>query len=115
MTQKSIKVFINQCYSKKPKQNYSTNKTDVFSIDNVWSLDILDIKDYGPRNNRFNRYVLIVIDTFSKLGWTIPLKIKNAQTINDSFEDSLITSNRKPNLIEATVENNFMIICFKIS
>ena len=113
MTQKLIKNIINQIYSKKPKHNYSTNKTDEFSNDNVWSLDILDVKDYGPGNNRFNRYVLIVIDSFSKFGWTIPLKNKNAQTIKDSFEDILITSKRQPNLIEATAENNFMIIFFQ--
>ena len=52
MTQKSIKIFINEIYSKGPKQNYSTNKTDVYYVDNIWSLDILDLKDYGPENNR---------------------------------------------------------------
>ena len=57
MTQKSIKMFINEVYSKPPEKNYITNKTDVFFIDNIWSLDILDPKDYGPENNRGDRYV----------------------------------------------------------
>ena len=52
MTQKSIEIFIDEIYSKPPKQKYSTNKTDVFYIDNVRSSDILDLKDYGPENNR---------------------------------------------------------------
>ena len=30
MTQKSIKTFINEIYSKPPKKNFATNKTDVF-------------------------------------------------------------------------------------
>ena len=64
------------------------------------SLDILDLKDYGPENNRGYRYVLVVIDNFSNFGWTIPLKNKNAQTIKDSFENILTNSKRKPNLIE---------------
>ena len=51
MTQKSIKNFINESYSKPPKQNYTTNKTDFCHIDEIWSLDILDLKDYGPENN----------------------------------------------------------------
>ena len=101
MSQKSIKVFINEIYSKGPKKNYITNKTDVYHIDDTWSLDILDLKDYGPENNRGYRYVLVTIDNFSKYGWTIPLKNKNAQTIKDSFENILINSKRKPNLIES--------------
>ena len=100
MTQKNIKVFINEIYSKPPKRNYATNKTDVSFIDDIWSLDILDLKDYGPENNRGYRYVLVVIDNFSKFGWTIPLRNKNAQTIKDFFENILLTSKRKPNLIE---------------
>ena len=101
MTQKNIKIFINEIYSKPPKKNYITNKTDVYYIDDIWSLDILDLKDYGPENNRNYRYVSVILDNFSKFGWTIPLKNKNAQTIKDSFENILLSSKRKPNLIES--------------
>ena len=101
MTQKNIKTFINEIYSKPPKKNYITNKTDVYHIDDIWSSDILDLKDYGPENNRGYRYVLVNIDKFSKYGWTVPLKNKNAQTIKDSFKKILISSKRKPNLIES--------------
>ena len=101
MTQKNIKIFINEIYSKPPKKYYPTNKTDVYYIDDIWSLDILDLKDYGPKNNRVYRYVLVTIDNFSKFGWTIPLKNKNAQTIKDSFENILTSSKRKPNLVES--------------
>ena len=100
MTQNNIKIFINEIYSKPPRKNYPTNKTDVHHIDDTWSLDILDLKDYGPENNRGYRYVLVIIDNFSKYGWTVPLKNKNAQTIKDSFENILTNSKRKPNLIE---------------
>ena len=101
MTQKNIKIFINEIYSKPPKKYYATNKTDVYHIDDIWSLDILDLKDYGPENNRGYRYVLVTIDNFSKFGWTVPLKNKNAQTIKDSFENILISSKRKPGFIES--------------
>ena len=100
MTEKNIKIFINEIYSKPPEKNYPTNKTDVYHIDDTWSLDILDLKDYGPENNRGYRYVFVIIDNFSKFGWTLPLKNKNAQTIKDSSENILIISKRKPNLIE---------------
>ena len=107
MTQKNIKIFINEIYSKPPKKNYVTNKTDVYYIDDIWSLDILDLKDYGPENNRGYRYILVTIDNFSKFGRTVPLKNQNAQTIKGSFENIIITSKRKPNLIETDHDGGF--------
>ena len=101
MSQKNIKNFIDEIYSKGPKKNYATNKTDVYHIDDTWSLDILDLKDYGPENNRGYRYVLVIIDNFSKFEWTIPLKNENAQTIKNSFENISISSKREPKIIES--------------
>ena len=101
MSQKNIKIFINEIYSKPPKKYYHANKTDVYHIDDTWSLDILDLKDYGPENYRGYRHVLVIIENFSKFGWTITLKSKKAQTIKNSFENILISSKRRPNLIES--------------
>ena len=101
MTQKNIKIFINEINSRGPRKNYPTNKTNVYYIDDIWSLDILDLKDYGLENNRGYRYVLVITNNFSKYVWTVPLKNKNAQTIKNSFENILIDSKRKPNLIES--------------
>ena len=64
MTQKNIKMFIKEINSKPPKKNYATNKTDVHQIDDLWSLDILHLKDYGPENNRGYQQVLVIIDNF---------------------------------------------------
>ena len=96
MTQKNIKIFINEFYSKPPKKNYATNKTDVYPIDDILSVDLLDLKDYGADNKKKHRYVLVIIDLFSKIGWTVPLRNKNAQRIGDSFESIFLSSKRKP-------------------
>ena len=101
MSQKDLQLFINEIYSEGPKKNYATHKTDVYHIDDIWSLDILDLKIYGPKNNLGCRYVLVIIDNFSKFGWTVPLRNKNAQTIKDSFENILISSKRQLNLFES--------------
>ena len=100
MTQKAIKIFIKENYSNGPKHNYTTNKTDVYHIDDICSWDILDLKDHGPENNRGYRYVLVVIDNFSKNAWTVAIRNKNVQTRTNFFEDILITSKRKPNSTE---------------
>ena len=64
MSQKNIKIFINEIFSKGLKKSYPTNKTDAYYINEFWSLDILDLKDYGPETNRGYRYVLVIIDNF---------------------------------------------------
>ena len=76
-------------------------------MDEIWSLDILDLKDYGPENYTGYRYVLVIIDNFSKFGWTTPIKNKNAITIKDSFENILKNSKRKPNLMETDRAKEF--------
>ena len=101
MTQKTIKIYINEIYSTPTEKKYATNKTDGYHIDDIWNLDILDLKDYGPENNRNYRNVLVIIDNFSKFGWTAHLRNRNAQTIKDSFEKTFIRSKRKPNMIES--------------
>ena len=72
--------FYERIFFKPPKKKYLTNKSDVYHFDDIWSLDILDLKDYGLENNIIYKYVLVVTDIFSEFGWTVPLK-KNAQTI----------------------------------
>ena len=95
-----IKTFVDEIYSKPPMINYLTNKTIIKSIDDTWSSDLLDMNDYDIKNNKGYRYILVVIDNFSKFGWTIPLKNKYAQSITDAFSQIIKTSRRKPNLLE---------------
>ena len=95
-----IKIFIDELYSKSPHKNYETNKTMIKSIDDTWSPDLLDMNDYSPKYNRGYRYILVIIDKFSRFGWTIPLKNKHANSMVDAFSQIIKTSKRKPNLLE---------------
>ena len=52
MTQKNKKIFVNGVSNKGPKRIYITKETDIYHIDDLCSLDILDLRDYGPENNR---------------------------------------------------------------
>ena len=113
LTQKNSIFFLNEIYSKPPKRIYQTNKTDVYHIDDIWNLDILDLKIYNPENNRGYRYVLVVIDNFSKFDSTLSRKIKIAQTIKDSFENLIISSKRKPPFIEGDRDRAFITIFHK--
>ena len=46
------KLFIDEIYSKPPLRNYPTNTTKIKSIDDTWSSDLLDMNDYGIKNNK---------------------------------------------------------------
>ena len=94
------KIFIDEVYSKSPRKNYESNRIMIKSIDDTWSSDLLDMNDHGPKHNRGYRYILVVLDNFSKFGWTIPLKNKYAQSITDAFSQIIKTSKRKPNRLE---------------
>ena len=63
--------------------------------------------DYKTSNNKGFRYVLIVIDNFSKYLWAIPLKNKFSQTITNEFSNILTTSKRKPNKLKSDRGSEF--------
>ena len=49
-------------------------------------------------NKRF-RFLLSVIEIFSKYAWVVPLKDKKGASIVNAFQSILKKSNRKPNKI----------------
>ena len=102
------KIFINEVFSKPPKKNHPTNKTKIKSIDDTCSSDLLDLNDYGIKNNKGYRYILVVIDNLSKFGGTIILKNKYAQSITDAFSQIVKSSKRKPNLLETDDGKEFV-------
>ena len=49
--------------------------------------------------NKGFRFLLCVIDIFSKYAWVVPLKDKNGVSIVNAFQKILDDSNRKPDKI----------------
>ena len=45
MTQESIEIFKDEIYSKPSEKNYSSNKTDIYQNDDIWSLGLLHLKN----------------------------------------------------------------------
>ena len=105
MTQRTTSIFIDEIYSRPPQKSYITNQTDVHHTDDIWSLDTLDLKDCGHENMRGYRQILVVIDNLSIIGFVVAL-IK-AQTPMKLFENILLISERKPNLIEKELVKEF--------
>ena len=67
--------------------------------DNIWDEDLADMQLLRKFNKGF-RFLLCVIDIFSKYAWVIPLKDKKGTSIVNAFQEILKESDkRKPNKI----------------
>ena len=56
------------------------------SIDEIWASDLIDMQAFSKYNNGI-KYLLTVIDIFSKFVLIVPLKRKTGQEVaNASFE-----------------------------
>ena len=67
-------------------------------IHNIFGAYLADMQLMNNLNKGF-RFLLCVIDTYSKHAWVIPLKDKKVITITNAFQKILYESNRKPNKI----------------
>ena len=81
-------------------------------IYNVWGADLADMQLISKFNKGF-RFLLCVIDIYSKYAWFIPLKDKKGITITNAFQKILDESNRKPNKIWVDKGREFYNISMK--
>ena len=80
--------------------------------DNTWGADLPDMQLLSKFNKGF-RFLLCVIDVFSKYAWVIPLKDKKGVSIVNAFQIMLDGSKRKPNKIWVDKISEFYNNCFK--
>ena len=66
--------------------------------DDIWGADLVDVQLISKFNKGY-RFLLCVIDIFSKYAWVILLKDKKGVTIANASQKILKDSNRKPNKI----------------
>ena len=71
-------------------------KRKVYSAfnDNIWAADLADMQLLS-RYNKGIRFLLCVIDIFSKYAWVVPLKDKKGISIVKAFQIILKQSNSK--------------------
>ena len=53
--------------------------------DNIWGVDLADMQSLSRYNKRI-RYLLCIIDLFSKNAWVIPIKDKKGASIVNDFK-----------------------------
>ena len=74
---------------KRPKQ---IRKVYFKSKDNIWNADLIIM----PQQDNY-KYILTIMDGYTRYAWTVPLKDKKGETVANAFIDIMKKSNRKPN------------------
>ena len=96
----------------KEKRN-SFPRRHVYSpdIDTIWTADLVDLQKYA-RTNKGYRYILVVLDVFSRYAWARPLKYKTGECVANAFNDILqdrkckkLWVDRGTEFYNATVQN----------
>ena len=112
LTRNKVKQFLRdqQAYSlhKPARRNFERNPTYVKGIDAQWQADLADMQALS-RNNGGMRYILTVIDVFSKKAWGIPVKSKSAKDMVEGFKQLLREAvPRKPKRLQTDKGKEFL-------
>ena len=79
-------------------KNFKRRKVYSSFKDDIWGVDLADMQLISKFNKGI-RYILCVIDLFSRYSWVIPLKNIKGESIVEGFKEISDDSNRKPNKV----------------
>ena len=77
---------------KPARRRFTRNHTYVAGIDAQWQADLADMQGIAKQNGGM-RYLLTVIDVFSKFAWAVPVHSKDAKAITAAFGQVLTIAN----------------------
>ena len=75
------------------RRKFEKNRVFVNGIDKIWAADLVDMQAFS-KFNRGIKYLLAVIDVFSKYGYLVPLKDKMGKSVISALKT--IFKERKP-------------------
>lgn len=97
---------------KTARRTFIRNKIIVGSIDQQWQIDLMDMQKLAKSNQNY-KYVLTIIDIFSKYAWAIPIKSKSSSDVTKAFQNVLETSSRKPRYVQSDKGKEFLNTTFQ--
>ena len=77
------------------RRKFQRRQVISYEVDNIWSCDLVEMQEWSKENKGY-RYMLNVVDVFSKYAWSIPLKDKTGITTLNAFKQIVQSSKRKP-------------------
>lgn len=92
----------------KPVQRtFPRNKYVLSNYNELWQADLSDMRTYSEYNCGF-KYILCVIDVFSKYAFARSMKNKNSKTIKECFESIFIEAKATPTHIQSDKGTEFV-------
>ena len=70
--------------NKPVRKDFPRNPYTVMYIDDVWEMDLADLNSLSQYNYKY-KYLLNVIDIFSRYAWSVPLKDNTVTSITSAF------------------------------
>ena len=95
---------------KPAKKKFGRRRVYAKGVDSIWAADLLENKRYIKENEQY-RYILVIVDVFSKMAWAKPMKKKNAASAVAAFEDVLNETGLRPSKI--WVDKGLCVCCSK--
>jgi hypothetical protein len=66
------------------RKNFQRNKILVTDIGEQYQADLVDMSHFST-SNKSHKYILTVIDCFSRFAWAVPLKTKTGKEVKSAF------------------------------
>lgn len=97
---------------KNARINFPRRSVQQRGIDDLWQADLVDMQFAFKINKNF-KFIIIVIDVFSKYAWASPLKTKTKEEVSNVFETILKQARRIPKNLQTDLGTEFYNSCFK--
>ena len=67
------------------RKNFPKRYVFVRNTDDIWGADLIDMRALSKENDDY-KYVVMIIDVFSKYGWAVPIKYKTGDEVKKALE-----------------------------
>ena len=100
-------------YQKK-KKKYNRLNINIWKKNDLWSIDLAEMKDLARYNDNL-RYLLCVVDVYSRYAFVRLLQNKSSKNVMKKFEDILLKENEFPKKIVSDEGSEFQGIRKELS
>ena len=94
------------------KRQLKKRRVISYRVDGIWAADLIEMQKYSKWNKGI-KYLLMVIDIFSKYGWIAALKDKKTESVSLAFDHIFKKSKRKPEKLWTDKGSEFISKHFK--
>ena len=88
-------------------KNFRKRRVISYGIDKIWAADLVEILKFSKWNKGV-KYLLTIIDVFSKYGWIVPLKDEKTKSVSTAFDEIFKKAKRKPTMFWTDKGSEFL-------